>query len=76
MCKSFYLAPHKGLRYKLGMPRKPLSTKIDNDLQKEIKKLAIDMERSFNDLLGACRGINPKVLNSFTFNILFLLYIL
>ena len=51
MCKSFYLAPHKGLRYKLGMPRKPLSTKIDNDLQKEIKKLAIDMERSFNDLL-------------------------
>jgi integrase len=27
-------------------------------------------------LLGACRGINPKALNSFTFNILFLLYIL
>jgi hypothetical protein len=26
--------------------------------------------------LGACRGINPKALNSFTFNILFLLYIL
>ena len=27
-------------------------------------------------MLGACRGINPKALNSFTFNILFLLYIL
>jgi hypothetical protein len=28
------------------------------------------------EILGACRGINPKALNSFTFNILFLLYIL
>ncbi len=33
------------------MERKPLSTKIDNDLQKEIKKLAIDLERPLNDLL-------------------------
>jgi predicted transcriptional regulator len=33
------------------MPRKPLSTKIDNDLQKEVKKLAIDLERPLNDLL-------------------------
>jgi len=33
------------------MARKPLSTKIENDLQKEIKKLAIDLERPFNDLL-------------------------
>ena len=33
------------------MPRKPLSTKIENELQKEVKKLAIDLERPFNDLL-------------------------
>jgi len=33
------------------MERKPLSTKIDNSLQKEIKKLAIDLERPLNDLL-------------------------
>jgi len=33
------------------MPRKALSTKIENDLQKEIKKLAIDLERPFNALL-------------------------
>jgi predicted transcriptional regulator len=33
------------------MPRKPLSTKIENDLQKEVKKLAIDLERPLNDLL-------------------------
>jgi predicted transcriptional regulator len=33
------------------MTRKPLSTKIENDLQKEIKKLAIDLERPFNNLL-------------------------
>ncbi|MBW2195613.1 MAG: hypothetical protein JRF37_08610 [Deltaproteobacteria bacterium] len=33
------------------MLRKPLSTKIDNELQKEVKKLAIDLERPFNDLL-------------------------
>ena len=33
------------------MPRKNLSTRIENDLQKEIKKLAIDLERPLNDLL-------------------------
>lgn len=33
------------------MVRKPLSTKIENDLQKEVKKLAIDLERPLNDLL-------------------------
>jgi predicted transcriptional regulator len=33
------------------MARKPLSTKIENELQKEIKKLAIDLERPLNDLL-------------------------
>jgi hypothetical protein len=33
------------------MAKKPISTQIENDLQKEIKKLAIDLERPFNDLL-------------------------
>lgn len=33
------------------MARKPLSTKIENDIQKEIKKLAIDLERPLNDVL-------------------------
>jgi hypothetical protein len=33
------------------MARKPLSTKIENDLQKELKKLAIDLERPLNALL-------------------------
>jgi predicted transcriptional regulator len=33
------------------MARKNLSTRIENDLQKEIKKLAIDLEKPFNDLL-------------------------
>ena len=33
------------------MARKPLSTKIENSLQKDIKKLAIDLERPLNDLL-------------------------
>ena len=33
------------------MARKPLSTKIENELQKEVKKLAIDLERPLNDLL-------------------------
>ena len=37
--------------YPDSMTRKPLSTKIENDLQKEIKKLAIDLERPLNDLL-------------------------
>ena len=43
------------------MARKPLSTKIENDLQKEIKKLAIDQERPLNDLLEeAIRDILKK----------------
>ncbi len=33
------------------MARKPLSTRIENDLQKEVKKLAIDLEKPLNDLL-------------------------
>ncbi len=43
------------------MARKNLSTKIENDLQKEVKKLAIDLERPFNDLLEeAIRDILEK----------------
>ena len=43
------------------MARKPLSTKIENDLQKEIKKLAIDLERPLNDVLEeAIRDILKK----------------
>jgi len=33
------------------MARKSLSTRIEKDLQKEIKKLAIDLEKPLNDLL-------------------------
>ena len=33
------------------MPRKHLTTSIDNDLQKEVKKLAIDLEQPFNALI-------------------------
>ena len=33
------------------MTRKPLSTRIENHLQKENKKLAIDLEKPLNDLL-------------------------
>ena len=33
------------------MAKKPLSTQIENELQKDIKKLAIDLERPLNDLL-------------------------
>jgi len=33
------------------MRRKPLSTIVDSHLQKEVKKLAIDLERPFNHLL-------------------------
>ena len=43
------------------MSRKPLSTRIDNDLQKEIKKLAIDLEIPLNDLFEeALRDILGK----------------
>ena len=33
------------------MARKNMTTSIDNDLQKEAKKLAIDLERPFNELI-------------------------
>ena len=33
------------------MTRKNITTRIENDLQKEIKKLAIDLERPFNDVI-------------------------
>ncbi|MBW2605667.1 MAG: hypothetical protein JRE28_15400 [Deltaproteobacteria bacterium] len=33
------------------MARKPLSNRIENDLQKEIKKLAIGLEKPLNDSL-------------------------
>ena len=43
------------------MSKKPLSTRIDNDLQKEIKKLAIDLEMPLNDLFEeALRDILGK----------------
>jgi hypothetical protein len=43
------------------MSRKPLSTRIDHDLQKEIKKLAIDLELPLNDLFEqALRDILGK----------------
>ena len=34
-----------------AMARKNMTTSIENDLQKEIKKLAIDLERPFNNLI-------------------------
>ena len=33
------------------MVKRHMTTIIDNDLQKEVKKLAIDLERPFNDLI-------------------------
>ena len=51
ICKSFLIAFKKNLLYTDFMARKPLSTKIENELQKEVKKLAIDLERPLNDLL-------------------------
>jgi hypothetical protein len=45
----------------LDMARKNMTTSIENDLQKEIKKLAIDLERPFNDLIEeALRDILKK----------------
>jgi len=37
--------------YKIFMTRKNLSTRIENDLQKSIKILAINLEKPLNDLL-------------------------
>lgn len=47
----FFIDCRKKILYRYHMAKKPLSTQIENDLQKEIKKLAIDLERPFNDLL-------------------------
>lgn len=48
----------------LSMARKNMTTSIENDLQKEIKKLAIDLERPFNDLIEeALRDILEKYKN-------------
>ena len=33
------------------MVKRHMTTTIDNDLQKEVKKLAIDLERPINDLI-------------------------
>lgn len=49
--QAFFLPGWGRVVYMANMTRKALSTKIDNDLQKEIKKLAIDLERPLNDLL-------------------------
>jgi predicted transcriptional regulator len=35
----------------IGMARKNMTTSIENDLQKKAKKLAIDLERPFNELI-------------------------
>jgi hypothetical protein len=51
LCKSFLIDCPPKLPYITRMARKPLSTRIENDLQKEIKKLAIDLEKPLNDLL-------------------------
>ena len=37
------------------MARKNMTTSIDNDLQKEIKKLAVDLERSFDNAIVEAR---------------------
>lgn len=43
------------------MKRKPLSTKIDGDLQKQVKKLAIDLEKPLNEVLEeAMRDVLKK----------------
>jgi len=47
----FSLDLKKNALYVCIMPRKPFATRIEKDLQKEIKKLAIDLERPLNDLL-------------------------
>ena len=48
----------------ISMPRKNMTTSIDNDLQKEAKKLAIDLERPFNELIEeALRDLLKKYEN-------------
>lgn len=63
----FFLDTITGIGYIIFMARKPLSTKIELDLQKEIKKLAIDLERPLNDILEEAiidflkkHGMKPK----------------
>ena len=47
------------------MSRKAFSTRIDHDLQKEIKKLAIDLEEALRDILGKHgRTVAPAQPNS------------
>jgi predicted transcriptional regulator len=47
-----------------GMARKNMTTSIDNDLQKKAKKLAIDLERPFNDIIEeALRDLLKKYEN-------------
>jgi hypothetical protein len=48
---KFFIEIKNKSAYPMNMARKNLSTKIENDLQKEIKKLAIDLERPLNNLL-------------------------
>ena len=46
------------------MARKNMTTSIENDLQKDIKKLAIDLERPFNDVIEeALRDLLKKYKN-------------
>ena len=46
------------------MTRKNMTTSIEKDLQKEIKKLAIDLERPFNDIIEeALRDLLKKYEN-------------
>jgi hypothetical protein len=49
--KPFRIDLMKNVLYSKIMARKPLSTRIENDLQKDIKKLAIDLEKPFNDII-------------------------
>jgi len=47
-----------------SMARKNMTTSIDNDLQKEAKKLAIDLERPFNEIIEeALRDLLKKYEN-------------
>ena len=48
----------------IGMARKNMTTSIENDLQKKAKKLAIDLERPFNELIEeALRDLLKKYKN-------------
>jgi len=48
----------------IGMARKNMTTSIEKNLQKEIKKLAIDLERPFNDIIEeALRDLLKKYEN-------------